>query len=60
MKNVAKVRINRERCMVLLDNGMQINTVMTGFTENCSFDVEPLSDLVGSEVTCAGLANALT
>ena len=48
IKNVAKVRINRESCMALLDNSMQANTIMPGFIENCSFDVGPLSDLVGS------------
>ena len=60
IKNVAKVRINGESCMALLDNGMQINTIMPGFVENHSFDVGPLSDLVGSWVTCVGLGNALT
>ena len=47
IKNVAKVRINGETCMALLNNGVQINTIMPGFIKNCSFDVGPLSDLVG-------------
>ena len=46
--------------MALLDNGMQINTIMLGFVENHSLDVQPLSDLVGGQVTCVGLGNALT
>ena len=46
--------------MALLDNGTQINTVMPGFIKNHSFDVGPLSDLVGGWVTCVGLGNAQT
>ena len=47
IENVARVRVNGESCMALLDNGVQINTIMPGFVENCSLDVGPLSDLVG-------------
>ena len=47
IENVARVRINRESCMALLDKGAQINMIMLGFLENCSLDVGPLSDLVG-------------
>ena len=46
--------------MAFLNNSMQINTIMPGFVENCSFDVVPLSDLVGSQVACVGLGNVLT
>ena len=46
--------------MAILDNGMQIKTIMTGYVENHSLDVGPLSDLIGSWVTCVGLGNALT
>ena len=46
--------------MALLDNGAQINTIMPGFVENHSLDVEPLSDLMVVQVTCIGLGNALT
>ena len=59
IKNVAKVRINRESCMAL-NNSMQINAIMPGFVENHYFDVGPLSDLVGKWVACVGLGNALT
>ena len=58
--DTAKVRINRESCMVLLNNGMLINTIMLTFIEDHSFDIGPLSDLVGKQVTCVGLGNALT
>ena len=60
IKNVAQVRINGESCMALLDNGTQINTIMPSSVESCSFEVGPLSDLVGECVTCVGLGNALT
>ena len=33
--------------MALLDNGMQINTIMLGFVKTHSLDIGPLSDLVG-------------
>ena len=33
--------------MALLNNGAQINSIMLGFVENHSFNVGPLSDLVG-------------
>ena len=58
--NVARVRVNRESCMALLDNGAQINTIMPGFIDNHSLDVGPLSNLVGGWVTCISLGNALT
>ena len=46
--------------MALLNNGIQINTIMPSFVENHSFEVGPLSDLVGGRVTYVGLGNALT
>ena len=60
IKNVAKVRVNRESCMALLDNGIQINTITPNCVESYSLEVEPLSDLVGRQVTCVGLGNVLT
>ena len=59
-KNVARVRVNGESCVALLDSGTQINTIMLGFIENHSLDVGPLSDLIGRWVTCIGLGNMLT
>ena len=46
--------------MALLDNSTQINTIMPSFVEDHSFDIGPLSDLVGRQVTYVGLGNALT
>ena len=46
--------------MALLDNGMQINTIMPSFVKTCSLEVGPLSDLVGRWVACVGLGNAFT
>ena len=47
IRNVARVRVNGESCMALLNSGAQINTIMPGFVEDCSLDVGPLSDLMG-------------
>ena len=60
IKNVARVRVKRESCMALLDNGTQINTIILGFIKNNSLDMGPLSGLVGRWVTCTGLGNILT
>ena len=57
---MARIKVNGEGCMALLDNGVQINTIMPGYIENHSLDVRPLSDLIHSQVTCVGLGNALT
>ena len=37
IENVAKVRINGESCMALLDNGAQKNTLMPGFCQKLFF-----------------------
>ena len=60
IKNIPMVRVNRESCMALLDNGTQINTITPNFVKSHSLKVGPLSDLVGRWVTCVGLGNALT
>ena len=57
VKNIAKVRINEESCMALLDNGVQLNTIKPSFVEECSLNVGTLSDLVGRGVSCVGLGN---
>ena len=41
--------------MALLDNSMQINTIMPSFVKTHSLEVGPLSDLVGRWVACVGL-----
>ena len=46
--------------MVILDNGMQINTITLSFVENHSLEVGPVSDLVSRWVACVGLGNAFT
>ena len=32
--------------MAVLDNGVQINTIMLGYVENHSLDIRPMSDLI--------------
>ena len=54
VENIAKVRITRESCMALLDNGAQINMVTLSFVEEHSLEVGPLTDLMAGCVTCVG------
>ena len=60
IENVAKVKINGESCMALLDHGAQVNTIMLRYINEHSLQVGPITDLMGSKVTCMGLGNAYT
>ena len=60
VRNVAKVRINGESCMALLDNGTQINNIMLSYMKSHSLEVGLIMDLIGGCVTCIGLGNACT
>ena len=60
MENVAKVKINREICMALLDNGVQVNTITPRYVKECSLLVGLITDLMGAKVACVGLGNAYT
>ena len=44
--------------MALLDNGTQVNTTMLRYVSDHSLQVGPITDLMGSKVTCMGLGNA--
>ena len=57
---MAKVKINGERCMALLDNGAQVNTITPRYVKEYSLQVGPITDLMGSKVTCVGLGNTYT
>ena len=46
--------------MALLDNGVQVNTIMLRCIKEHSLQVGPITDLMGSKVTCIGLGNAYT
>ena len=46
--------------MALLDNGAQVNTIMLRYVSNHSLEVGPITNLMGSKVTCVGLGNAYT
>ena len=46
--------------MALLDNGVQVNTIMPKYVSNHSLQVGPITDLMGSGITCMGLGNAYT
>ena len=60
MENVAKVKINGESCMALLDNGVQVNTITPRYIKEHSLQVGPITNLMGSKITCVGLGNAYT
>ena len=47
--------------MALLDNGAQVNTIMPKYVSDHSLQVGPITNLMGSKVTCVqGWANAYT
>ena len=46
--------------MALLDNGMQVNTITLRYVKEHSLPVGPITNLMGSKVTCIGLGNAYT
>ena len=60
MDNVAKVKINGENCMALLDNGAQVNTITPKYVKEHSLLVGPITNLMGAKVACIGLGNAYT
>ena len=60
VENVAKKKINGESCMALLDNGMQINTIMPSYVKSHSLEMGPINNLISRRVTCIGLGNAYT
>ena len=60
VRNVARVRINGESCTALLDNGVQINTIMPKYLSDHSLQMGLFTDLLGTKVTCLGLGNAYT
>ena len=60
MENMAKVKINGESCMALLDNEVQVNTITLRYIKEHSLPVGPITDLMGSKVACVGLGNAYT
>ena len=60
IENVARVKINGEGCMALLDNCVQVNTITLRYVKEHSLQVGAITDLMGSKVTCMGLGNAYT
>ena len=60
VENVAKVRINGESCMALLDNGSQIKIIMPKYVSDHSLQMGLITDLLGAKITCIGLGNTYT
>ena len=58
IENVAKVKINGESCMALLDNSAQVNPIMLRYIKEHSLKVGLITNLIGSKVPCVGLGNA--
>ena len=46
--------------MALLDNSVQVNTIAPRYVNEYSLQVGPITNLMGSKVTCVGLGNAYT
>ena len=46
--------------MALLDSGAQVNTIIPRYVCEHSLEVGPMTDLMGSKLTCVGLGNAYT
>ena len=46
--------------MALLDNGTQVNTITPKYISDHSLQVGPITNLMGSKVTCMGLGNIYT
>ena len=60
IKNIAKVKINGESCMALLDNSVQVNTIMLRYMRQ-SFTASGTNYWPhGFQITCVGLGNAYT
>ena len=59
-KNIARVKINGESFMALLDNGTQINTIMPKYVSDHSLQMGLITNLLGAKVTCLGLGNTYT
>ena len=59
-ENIAKSEDKWGSCMALLDNGAQVNTNMPRYVNEHSLQVRPITNIMGSKVTCVGLGNAYT
>ena len=46
--------------MALLDNGVQVNTIMPGYVNDHSLQVGPITDHMASKAACVELGNAYT
>ena len=46
--------------MAFLDNGAQVYTIMPRYVNDHSLQVGPITNLMGSKVTCVGLGNTYT
>ena len=54
VENIARVRINGESCMALLNNGAPINTITPKYVSDHSLQMGPITNLLGAKVTWPG------
>ena len=54
------MKIYGKSCQALLDNGAQINTITPNYVKNHLLEMGPITDLIGTRITCVGLGNAFT
>ena len=52
--------MNGESCQALLDNAMQMNTIMPKYVKNHLLEMGLITDLISARVACGGLGNAYT
>ena len=60
VENISKVKINRESCKALLDNGAQINTITPNYVKNHWLEMGLITDLISVRIACVGHRNAYT
>ena len=54
------MKINGESCRALLDNAGQVNAITLRYVHEHSLEMGPITDLIGSKVTCVELGNTYT
>ena len=59
VEKVARVRLNGESCMSLLDNGTQINTITLKYISDHLLQVGPITNLIGAKSCLHGVGQCL-
>ena len=59
-ENIAWVKIDGKSSWGLLDSGLTINAVTSGFVEACSLDISALSDLANGTLGISGFGEVFS